>query len=101
MVNKLKNLNFEAFGGQWSPMEPILAIIRQKSKISNIEHNCTLSNRNFILKMKKSKNLGFEPVHPKNVLLASVWYTEFPVYFFLVCWMFQDLISDFHRSIGV
>jgi hypothetical protein len=29
--------------------------------------------------MKKPKNLGFEPVHPKNVLLASV--TEFPVYF--------------------
>jgi hypothetical protein len=22
--------------------------------------------------MKKPKNLGFEPVHPKNVLLASV-----------------------------
>jgi hypothetical protein len=40
--------------------------------ISNIEHDCTLSNRNFILKMKKPKNLGFEPVHPKTVLFASV-----------------------------
>jgi hypothetical protein len=30
-------------------------------------------NRNFILKMKKPKNFGFEPVsYPKNVLLASV-----------------------------
>jgi hypothetical protein len=29
--------------------------------------------------MKKSKKLGFEPVHPKNVLLLP-WYTEFPVY---------------------
>jgi hypothetical protein len=37
-----------------------------------VEHDCTLSNRNFILKMKKPKNLGFEPVHPKNLLLASV-----------------------------
>jgi hypothetical protein len=44
----------------------------ESPKFSNIEHDCTLSNRNFILKMKKSKNLGFEPVYPKNVLLASV-----------------------------
>jgi hypothetical protein len=36
--------------------------------------NWTLSNRNFIMKMEKPKNLGFEPVHPKNVLLASVVY---------------------------
>jgi hypothetical protein len=53
---------------------PILVIIRNQAKvqISNIEHDCTLPNRNFILKMKKPKNLEFEPVHPKNVLLASV-----------------------------
>jgi hypothetical protein len=37
-----------------------------------------------MLMMKRPKNLEFEPVHPKNVLLASVVhvYTEFPVYFF-------------------
>jgi hypothetical protein len=43
-----------------------------KSQISNIMHDGTLSIGNFILMMKKTKNLEFEPVHPKNVLLVSV-----------------------------
>jgi hypothetical protein len=32
-----------------------------------------------MLKMKKSKNLEFEPLHPKKFSLLP-WYTEFPVY---------------------
>jgi hypothetical protein len=39
---------------------------------SNIRHDGTLSIGNFMLMMKKPKNLEFEPQHPKNVLLASV-----------------------------
>jgi hypothetical protein len=38
----------------------------------NIRHDGTLSIGNVMLMMKKPKNLKFEPVHPKNVLLASV-----------------------------
>jgi hypothetical protein len=34
--------------------------------------------------MKKPKNLGFEPVHPKNVLLASVVHGIFFLYFVLI-----------------
>jgi hypothetical protein len=46
--------------------------IRPKFQIPNIRHDGTLSIGNFMLMMKKPKNLEFEPVHPKNVLLASV-----------------------------
>jgi hypothetical protein len=56
----------------WSAAHVAYSLIRPKSQISNIRHDGTLSNRNFILKMKKPKNLGFEPVHPKNVLFVSV-----------------------------
>jgi hypothetical protein len=59
-VKELKNPNFEAFGGQWS-IGPYWYSSGQSPKFLN-----------FILKMKKPKNLEFEPVHPKNVLLASV-----------------------------
>jgi hypothetical protein len=38
----------------------------------NIKHDGTLSIGNFMLMMKKPKNLEFEPVHPKNVPLSSV-----------------------------
>jgi hypothetical protein len=34
-----------------------------------------------MLMMNKPKNLEFEPVHPKNVLMLP-WYTKFPVYLF-------------------
>jgi hypothetical protein len=44
----------------------MLVIIRHPIRHSNIEHDCTLSNRNFILKIKKTQE------NPKNVLLASV-----------------------------
>jgi hypothetical protein len=42
------------------------------SQIPNIRHDGTLSFGNFMLMMKKPKNLEIEPLHPKNVLLASV-----------------------------
>jgi hypothetical protein len=48
------------------------SLIRPKSQIPNIRHDGTLSIGNFMLMMKKHKNLEFEPLHPKNVLLASV-----------------------------
>jgi hypothetical protein len=48
------------------------SLIRPKSQISNIRHDGTLSIGNFMLMMKIPKNLEFHPVHPKNVLLASV-----------------------------
>jgi hypothetical protein len=48
------------------------SLIRPKSQIPNIRHDGTLSIKNFMLMMKKPKNLEFEPVHSKNVLLASV-----------------------------
>jgi hypothetical protein len=48
------------------------SLIRPKSQIPNIGHDGALSIVNFMLMMKKPKNIEFEPVHPKNVLLASV-----------------------------
>jgi hypothetical protein len=48
------------------------SLIRPKSQIPNIRHDGTLSIGNFMLMMKKHKNLEFEPLHRKNVLLASV-----------------------------
>jgi hypothetical protein len=48
------------------------SLILPMSQISNIRHDGTLSIRNFMLMMKKPKDLEFEPVDPKNVLLASV-----------------------------
>jgi hypothetical protein len=56
----------------WSAAHVAYSLIRAKSQISNIRHDGTLSIGNFMLMMKKLKNLEFEPVHPKNVLLASV-----------------------------
>jgi hypothetical protein len=55
--------------------------IRKKSLISKIEHDCTLSNKNFILKMKKPKILDLSPCTQKMCSLLP-WYTEFPVYSF-------------------
>jgi hypothetical protein len=46
-------------------------LIRPESQIPNIRHDGTLSIGNFMLMMKKPKNLELEPLHPKNVLLAS------------------------------
>jgi hypothetical protein len=48
------------------------SLIRPKSQIPNIRHDGTLLIGNFMLMMKKPKDLEFEPEHPKNVLLASV-----------------------------
>jgi hypothetical protein len=56
----------------WSAVHVVYSLIWPKSHISNIRHGGTLSMGNFMLVMKKPKNLEFEPVHPKNVLLASV-----------------------------
>jgi hypothetical protein len=46
--------------------------IRPKSQISNVGHDDALSIGNFMLMMKKLKNFESEPLHPKNVLIASV-----------------------------
>jgi hypothetical protein len=56
----------------WSAADVVYSLIRPKSQIPNIRHDGTLSIGNFMLMIKKPKNLEFEPVHPKNVLLASV-----------------------------
>jgi hypothetical protein len=56
----------------WSAAHVAYSLILPKSSIPNIRHDGTLSIGNFMLMMQKPKNLEFEPVHPKNVLLASV-----------------------------
>jgi hypothetical protein len=56
----------------WSAADVVYSLIRPKYQIPNIRHDGTLSIGNFMLMMKKPKNLEFEPMHPKNVLLASV-----------------------------
>jgi hypothetical protein len=56
----------------WSAAQMAYSLIRPKFQISNIRHDGILSIGNFMLMMKQPKNLEFEPVHPKNVLLASV-----------------------------
>jgi hypothetical protein len=56
----------------WPAAHVAYSLIRPKSQIPNISHDGTLSIENFMLMMKKPKNLEFEPQHPKNVLLASV-----------------------------
>jgi hypothetical protein len=56
----------------WSAAHVAFSLIRQKSQIPNIRHDGTLSIGNLMLMMKKPKNLEFKPLHPKNVLLASV-----------------------------
>jgi hypothetical protein len=66
----------------WSAAHVAYSLIRPKSQISNIRHDGTLSIGNFMLMMKKPKNLEFEPVHPKMCSLLP-WYTEFPVYYFM------------------
>jgi hypothetical protein len=47
-------------------------LLPDPAKVPNIRHDGTLSIGNFMLMMKKPKDLEFEPVHPKNLLLASV-----------------------------
>jgi hypothetical protein len=56
----------------WSAADVVYSLIRPKPQIPNIRHDGTLSIGNFMLMMKKPNNLEFEPVHPKNVLLASM-----------------------------
>jgi hypothetical protein len=56
----------------WSAAHVAYSLIRPKSQIPNIRHDGTLSIGNFMLMMKKPRDLEFEPLHPKNVLLASV-----------------------------
>jgi hypothetical protein len=56
----------------WSAVHVAYSLIRPKSQIPNIRHDGTLSIGNFMLMTKKPKDLEFEPLHPKNVLLASV-----------------------------
>jgi hypothetical protein len=61
----------------WSAAHVAYSLIRPKSQIPNIRHDGTLSTRNFMLMMKKPKNL--EPCTQKMCSLLP-WYTEFPVY---------------------
>jgi hypothetical protein len=56
----------------WSAAHVAYSLIRPKSQIPNIRHDSTLSIENFMLMVKKPKNLEFEPQHPKRVLFASV-----------------------------
>jgi hypothetical protein len=56
----------------WPAVHEAYSLIRPKSQIPNIRHDGTLSIGNFMLMMKKLENLEFEPLHPKNVRLASV-----------------------------
>jgi hypothetical protein len=56
----------------WSATHVAYSLIRPKFQIPNIGHDGTLSIGNFMLMKKKTKNLEFEPLQPKNVLLASV-----------------------------
>jgi hypothetical protein len=58
----------------WSAAHVAYSLIRPKSHIPNSRHDGTLPIGNFMLMMKKPKNINlkFEPVHPKNVFLASV-----------------------------
>jgi hypothetical protein len=80
----LKDLCARKFRGTmpWSAAHVVYSLIRPKSQISNIKHDGTLWIGNFMLMMKKTKNLEFEPVHPKMCSLLP-WYMEFPVYFAL------------------
>jgi hypothetical protein len=51
----------------------ICGLLPNPARVPNSKnHALTLSIGNFMLMMKKPKNLEFEPVHSKNVLLASV-----------------------------
>jgi hypothetical protein len=51
----------------WSATHVGYSLIRPKSQIPKIRHDGTLSIGNFMLMMKKPKNLEFEPLHPINV----------------------------------
>jgi hypothetical protein len=65
----LREKNLESL---WSATHVAYFLIRPKSKLPIIRHDGTLSIGNFMLMIKKPKNL-FGPVHPKIVLfLASV-----------------------------
>jgi hypothetical protein len=76
----------------WSAAHVACSLIRPKSQIPNIGHDGTLSIGNFMLMMEQPKNLEFEPVHPKNVLLASVEHGIF-------CLL--NLIRNFEIFIGI
>jgi hypothetical protein len=54
-------------------------LLPNPAKVPNIRHDGTLSIGNFML-MMKTKNLELEPVHPKNVLLASVAHEIFGLF---------------------
>jgi hypothetical protein len=56
----------------WSAAHVAYSLILPKSQITYIRHDGTLTIGNFMLMMKKPKNLEFEPLHPKTVVLASV-----------------------------
>jgi hypothetical protein len=43
--------------------------------------------------MKKPKNRGFEPVHPKNVLLASVVHGISCLFYFLIVIFHQHILA--------
>jgi hypothetical protein len=48
---------------------PQIKHMRACLKDPNIRHDGTLLIGNFMLMIKNPKNLVFEPVHPKNVLI--------------------------------
>jgi hypothetical protein len=56
----------------WSATHVAYSLIQLKSQNPNIRHDGTISIGNFMLMMKKPKNLKFELLHPKNVRLSSV-----------------------------
>jgi hypothetical protein len=70
LMLELKSPNFEAFGSQWiiGPYNGSLVHSSHHPASGKspkfLTKSTIVSNRNFILKMKKPKNLGFEPVHP-------------------------------------
>jgi hypothetical protein len=80
------------------------SLIRPISQIPNIRHDGTLSIGNFMLMMKKHKNLEFENLHPKNVLLIYFNLYLLSLYFLAKrlktkffhrkCVFFQILISS-------
>jgi hypothetical protein len=82
----------------WSAAHVAYSLIRPKSQIPNIRHDGTLSIGNFMLIMKKLKNLGFEPVHPKNVLLASVVHGISCLLLFILIVVNEIAKSIFHAS---
>jgi predicted membrane channel-forming protein YqfA (hemolysin III family) len=88
----------------WSAAHVAYSLIRPKSQIPNIRHDGTLSFGNFMLMMKKPKDLEFEPVHPKNVLLASVVHgisCLFVIFFLRFFYLESNKIHNQHRRKAV